>query len=210
MRSVTAVLALAVMAASVGNVWAEHGDLSPQELLPRITVSPEVRDCPNTYKRNKQYPYRSKKLRKRLLRRDGRVTAYERVKVPADAIGKDVEVEHVVALSEAHESGACGWSRDRQRMFARDVLNLTLALPEVNGRKGTQDLGDGWMPHYNRCWYAATVVRVKAHYGLAMDPREHAEASRVIESCLCFERDTRAAKENHLAHQCARRIEEDQ
>ena len=187
---------LALLATVAGNATADHGTRSPVELLTRITVKPELGvsgECPK-YNRKRQYKYSSRKLRERLLREQGRVTAYVRHLLPADAAGRDVHVEHIVAAKEAHESGACQWSPSRRRTFASDVLNLALAVPSVNRRKSAQDLGDGWKPRYNGCWYAATVVRVKAHYGLAMDRREFDAARQVIEGCQGFERDTRPAR----------------
>ena len=39
----------------------------------------------------------------------------------------DTDIEHMVSLSEAHDSGLCAASADTRRQFARDLLNLTLA-----------------------------------------------------------------------------------
>ena len=142
-RTALAALVLAVSLPSMA--WSDHGTRSPGELLSRITVAPELGvsgECPK-YNRKRQYKYSSRKLRELLLRRDGRVTAYVRQLLPADATGRDVHVEHVVAAKEAHESGACLWRQARRRQFASDVLNLALAVPRVNRRKSAQDLGDG-------------------------------------------------------------------
>ena len=192
-------LVVAGLAGSVGNLQAEHKNRHPQELLARIAVVPELRvseECPE-YNRG-EYKYNSRSLREQLLRVQGRVTAYVRRQLPSDDVtGKHVQVEHIVATKEAHESGACQWSPGERSTFASDVLNLALAVPSVNRAKWTHDLGDGWMPQYNRCWYVATVVRVKAHYGLTMDRREHNAARRVIEGCQAFERNTSAARGNH-------------
>ncbi len=37
---------------------------------------------------------------------------------------RETDIEHVIAKSEAHESGACAWTRDERRAFANDVANL--------------------------------------------------------------------------------------
>ncbi len=42
------------------------------------------------------------------------------------------DIEHIVALSEAHDSGLCAASAELRRRFATDLLNLTLAAPAVN------------------------------------------------------------------------------
>ena len=49
------------------------------------------------------------------------------------------DIEHVVARSEAHDSGLCARDAATRAAFARDPLNLTLASPAVNRhRKGRQ------------------------------------------------------------------------
>ena len=45
-----------------------------------------------------------------------------------------------VSLSEAHDSGLCAATPETRRRFATDLLNLTLASPEVNrGQKNDRD-----------------------------------------------------------------------
>ena len=45
------------------------------------------------------------------------------------------QIEHIVAINEAHHSGMCTADIETKRTFAGDLLNLTLASPEVNGAK---------------------------------------------------------------------------
>ncbi|MGI9250066.1 MAG: excalibur calcium-binding domain-containing protein [Pseudohongiellaceae bacterium] len=94
----------------------------------------------------------------------------------------DTEIEHIVALSEAHDSGMCGRSAEAKRAFARDLVNLTLASSSVNRSKGGRDFA-GWSPRHNRCWYAAQVVAVKRKYGLTVDSVEAAALGRVLRGC---------------------------
>ena len=42
------------------------------------------------------------------------------------------DIEHIVARSEAHDSGLCATDAATRRRFASDLLNLTLASPSVN------------------------------------------------------------------------------
>ena len=44
----------------------------------------------------------------------------------------DTDIEHMVARSEAHDSGLCAADLATRRRFATDLLNLTLAGPRVN------------------------------------------------------------------------------
>ena len=41
-------------------------------------------------------------------------------------------IEHVVAVSEAHDSGLCAADAETRRRFAGDLDNLTLAVPHLN------------------------------------------------------------------------------
>lgn len=87
----------------------------------------------------------------------------------------ETDFEHLVALSEAHDSGACARPIERRRTFARDLDNLTLADPDTNRRKkGALDAAD-WMPPRSRCWFAARVLAVRREWILSMD-RPEAEA----------------------------------
>lgn len=95
----------------------------------------------------------------------------------------ETDIEHMVARSEAHDSGLCAADGETRRRFARDLDNLTLAAPDVNRRaKSDRDAAD-WLPERNRCWFAARVVAVKKKYGLTVDRREAAALERVLAGC---------------------------
>lgn len=99
-----------------------------------------------------------------------------------DSLG-ETDIEHVVARSEAHDSGLCAATAERRRNFANDIENLTLSEPGLNRRiKGARDAGE-WLPQSNRCWYAATIVRIKIKYALTVDIVEAAALERVLRSC---------------------------
>ena len=74
---------------------------------------------------------------------------------------RESDIEHIIAVSEAHDSGLCAASDDVRRRFARDLDNLTLATPELNRyEKGARDAAE-WLPARNRCWFAAAIVAVR-------------------------------------------------
>ena len=99
----------------------------------------------------------------------------------------EVDIDHIVARSEAHESGLCAADGATRRAFASDMLNLTLADPVLNrDQKIAKDVAE-WMPARNRCWYAARVVAVKRKYGLTMDLREATAARLTLASCTSFD-----------------------
>ena len=96
----------------------------------------------------------------------------------------DTDIEHIVALSEAHDSGLCAADQETRRQFARDPLNLTLASPTVNRyQKGVKDVAE-WIPDRNACWFAARVVAIRTKYGLTIDPREAEAIESILDGCL--------------------------
>ena len=95
----------------------------------------------------------------------------------------ETDIEHIVARSEAHDSGLCAASDADRRAFARDLLNLTLASPSVNRHeKGAKDVAE-WLPAMNVCWYVNRVVEVKRKYDLTMDENEAQAAMRILSGC---------------------------
>ena len=95
----------------------------------------------------------------------------------------ETDIEHMVARSEAHDSGLCAADDITRRAFARDLLNLTLAAPGVNRyQKSDRDAAD-WLPQRNRCWFAARVVEVRRKYGLTIDRREADALDAVFAGC---------------------------
>ena len=96
------------------------------------------------------------------------------------------DIEHIVARSEAHDSGLCSASVEARREFAGDPLNLTLADPVTNrDRKSDKDAAE-WLPELNRCWFANRVLKVKLKYQLSVD-RDEAEAlEAILAGCMNF------------------------
>ena len=99
---------------------------------------------------------------------------------------RQTDIEHIVAVSEAHDSGLCAADRTTRRRFASDPLNLTLAGPAVNrcgpAGKCHFDAAD-WLPPVNRCWFAGRIVAVKRKYRLTVDRLEAAALERVLSDC---------------------------
>lgn len=95
----------------------------------------------------------------------------------------DTDIEHIVSLVEAHDSGLCAAPPSVKRRFARDLLNLTLASPAVNrGQKSAKDLSE-WLPSMNRCWYAKRTLEVRRKYALTIDRDEAAAIERILSKC---------------------------
>jgi hypothetical protein len=87
-----------------------------------------------------------------------------------------LDIDHVVPLAEAWDSGAYGWDAARRQAFAND-LGVTFALIAVsaasNRSKSDADPAE-WLPPNAayRCQYLGDWVAVKARWSLAVDPVE--------------------------------------
>ena len=96
---------------------------------------------------------------------------------------RETDIEHVVAASEAHDSGLCAADSATKARFSRDLRNLTLAAPAVNWyQKSGKDAAE-WVPDRNRCWFAARVVEVRRAYALTVDCREATALERSLAGC---------------------------
>ena len=103
------------------------------------------------------------------------------------ASGRETDIEHIVALSEAHDSGLCAARTATKAQFARDPLNLTLASPSVNRyAKGSRDVAE-WLPRLNACWFVARTLEVRRKYGLSIDTREAQAVEQTLAQCLSTE-----------------------
>ena len=95
----------------------------------------------------------------------------------------ETDIEHIVARSEAHDSGLCAADNATRRAFANDLLNLTLASPSLNRhQKIAKDVAE-WLPPLNQCWYVNQIVQVKRKYNLSMDQAEASRAQQILASC---------------------------
>ena len=143
-----------------------------------LTVVREHR-C-STYNRKRDYPY-PQSVEQDIVRELGSV--YGPYTGRCFASTADTDIEHIVAASEAHDSGLCAADPATKARFARDLRNLTLASPQVNRHeKSGKDAAD-WVPDRNRCWFAARVVEVKRVYGLTVDRPEAAALESILSSC---------------------------
>jgi hypothetical protein len=96
---------------------------------------------------------------------------------------RETDIEHIVARSEAHDSGLCAATPETRRRFATDLLNLTLASPGVNREQKNDRDAAAWVPDRNQCWFADRVVRVRQKYNLTIDRREANALDQVLVSC---------------------------
>ena len=95
----------------------------------------------------------------------------------------DTDIEHIVARSEAHDSGLCAADDATRRRFATDILNLTLASPAVNRYEKSDKDAAQWLPSLNQCWFADRVVEVRRKYALTIDATEATSLESVLNGC---------------------------
>ena len=96
-----------------------------------------------------------------------------------------LDIDHVVALSEAWDSGAWRWNAGRRARFAND-LGYPLALFAVtagsNRSKSDQDPAE-WVPEAGRCRFAKAWIGVKFRWRLAVDSRERTALQQLLRGC---------------------------
>jgi hypothetical protein len=110
----------------------------------------------------------------------GRSIAFQRGQGTSD----DVQIDHVVALSDAWQKGAQAMDGGRRTAFANDPLNLLAVDGPLNMQKGDGDAAT-WLPPNRgyRCTYVARQVAVKVSYGLWMTQAEKNAIATVLASC---------------------------
>lgn len=95
-----------------------------------------------------------------------------------------VQIDHIVALSDAWQTGAQDWDELKRRNFANDPRNLQATLGWANQEKGDGDAAT-WLPPNTdyRCMFVSRIVDVKAAYRLWMTPAEHDAIAGVLAGC---------------------------
>lgn len=95
-----------------------------------------------------------------------------------------VQIDHLVALSNAWQTGAQQLTKQQREALANDPLNLLAVDGPTNSSKGDGDAAT-WLPPLKsfRCEYVARQVSVKAHYGLWVTPAEYEAITRVLAGC---------------------------
>lgn len=100
------------------------------------------------------------------------------------ATSSAVQIDHVVALSDAWQKGAQQLTTEQRMAFANDPLNLQATDGPTNMRKGAGDAAT-WLPPNKgfRCEYVARQISVKATYSLWVTRAEHDAMARTLASC---------------------------
>ena len=96
----------------------------------------------------------------------------------------EVQIDHVVALSNAWQTGAFKLTAEQRKALANDPINLFAVKGRLNSQKGDGDAAT-WLPPLKsfRCAYVAQQIAVKAKYSLWVVPPEKAAMLSILAKC---------------------------
>lgn len=96
----------------------------------------------------------------------------------------EVQIDHVVAVSDAWQKGAQQLSSDQRYALYNDPLNLLAVSGSANSQKSDSDAAS-WLPSNKafRCEYVARQIAVKLSYNLWITQAEYDSIYRVLETC---------------------------
>jgi hypothetical protein len=100
--------------------------------------------------------------------------------------GSDVDIDHMVPLAEAWQSGAWAWTTPQRQTYANDLggPELWAVTDNVNQSKSDQD-PTTWQPSVAsfRCTYARAWIQVKWFYDLTVDSSEKSALNTMLGTC---------------------------
>ena len=96
----------------------------------------------------------------------------------------DIQIDHLVALSNAWQTGAFMLTADQRKAFANDPLNLLAVKGKLNSQKGESDAAT-WLPPLKsyRCDYVSRQIAVKMKYKLWFTAPEKEAMIRILKTC---------------------------
>lgn len=96
-----------------------------------------------------------------------------------------LDIDHMVPLAEAWDSGASSWSAATREAYANDLgdsRSLVGVTAAENRAKGDQDVAE-WLPGRERCRYLREFVAVKLRWRLSVDSAERSAMKSVASGC---------------------------
>jgi len=110
----------------------------------------------------------------------GKTIQFER----GESTSSAVQIDHVVALSNAWATGAFQLDKDTRLAVSQDPLNLLAVDGPANQEKSDQ-AADTWLPSNEafRCQYVARQISVKYKYKLWVTPSEKLAMQKVLATC---------------------------
>jgi hypothetical protein len=104
--------------------------------------------------------------------------------VRGNVTSMEVQIDHVIALSNAWQSGAFKLTVVQRTALANDPMNLFAVKGRLNSQKGDGDAAT-WLPPLKsfRCAYVAQQIAVKAKYSLWVTAPEKEAMTRILTAC---------------------------
>ena len=101
------------------------------------------------------------------------------------SVKSNIDIDHVVALSNAWQTGAAYFDKSKRQLIANDPLNLLAVDYSLNRQKGDGDAAT-WLPPLKsyRCSYVARQIAVKAKYALWVTSPEKDAIIKILEKCV--------------------------
>ncbi|MFJ2590837.1 HNH endonuclease family protein (plasmid) [Streptomyces sp. NBC_00376] len=98
-----------------------------------------------------------------------------------------LDIDHVVPLAEAWDSGASKWDADRREQYANDLgadRSLVAVTAKTNRSKADRDPAE-WLPPAAsaQCTYSADWVGTKLRWKLTADDKERAALEKLAKNC---------------------------
>lgn len=100
---------------------------------------------------------------------------------------RNLDIDHMIPLAEAHRSGAAAWSSEQKKLFANDLSDpdaLIAVSASENRSKGDKDPAH-WLPSNSafHCEYIARWKNVKNKWGLGLDAQEAKAVNEMLDQC---------------------------
>ncbi|MGW7821810.1 HNH endonuclease family protein [Streptomyces puniciscabiei] len=100
---------------------------------------------------------------------------------------KGLDIDHLVPLAEAWDSGAYAWTAKEREAYANDLGDdrALIAVSAASNRSKADQDPSTWLPPAAgyRCTYVTDWVADKTRWGLSVDAGEQAALAEVLSSC---------------------------
>lgn len=94
-----------------------------------------------------------------------------------------VQIDHIVPLKEAFQSGAQSWNAAQRNIFYNDRDNLVAVSGTSNASKSDSDLAQ-WLPVQSYvCTYVVAYEKIKKKYALTVDAKENSKLKELKIGC---------------------------
>ncbi len=96
-----------------------------------------------------------------------------------------LDIDHMIPLAEAWDSGARTWSAAERESFANDLgdtRSLVAVTASLNRSKGDRDVAE-WLPPKAQCRYLREWVAVKHRWRLSIDSAEKSSMLSLASGC---------------------------